>query len=461
MCEIPKDMLPNALLKSLKSQLTVLPISGGGGLMSFGGDSEPVILYNEKANSILVPRNFGKKYLERNLFCNDFDEFYADGFPTYFDFNETKQAERPELKKKQDYLVKSAVDAFRKGEIGGCLCAPCGTGKTVVGLKVAAEVGSTTLILVHKAFLLNQWTERIQEWLGISPDEIGIVQQDRCEFKGKKVVIALIQSLLARQYPAEFYQYFGLIIADEVHRHAAATWSESIGQFYARLRLGLTATPYRKDGMWNIIDWSFGRIFAEVRGELMKPEVYQLVFKHRYHGSDYGIYFAGAMKKVFPAKLINLIADDVKRNKALLKIIEQAVEKDRKVLFLSDRRKHLALIYNSFVEKYGKNFPIGFYVGGMKDEQREESARKRVILGTYQMAAEGLDIPDLDVLIMGTPKSDVEQAIGRILRADDDKKTPIVIDPVDNEPYYCERILSKRNRFYSSKGWPVTRKNMG
>lgn len=456
MCEIPLDVIPAPVLNMLKTRLTLAPVQVNS-ILSMGKAREPIKLYRETPHSIIIPRKFGKGFLRDRLPAVPVDEEYSNGFGVHIDFDEERQSTRPAIKRKQDHLVNAAVKGWVDGELGGNLCAPCGTGKTVVGLKAASRIGTTTLILVHKEFLLHQWIERIGEWCGIPPEDVGIVQQDRCDFRGPEITIAIVQSLVARKYPADFYQHYGLILLDEVHRHGAETWSDAIGQFHSRFRLGLTATPYRKDGMWDVIRCHIGDIIAEISGEMMKPEVYQLVFTDTYKPHQYGICSRGRVKKVFPAKLITLISENIGRNKELLKVIEKAASAGRKVLFLSDRRKHLTTIFNAYTRKY-PDASVGYYVGGMKQEQREASARCQIILGTFAMAQEGLDVPDVDVLVMGTPKGDVEQAVGRILRASEDKKTPIVIDPVDNEEYYCDKLTKKRERFFASKGWKVHRR---
>jgi superfamily II DNA or RNA helicase len=376
-----------------------------------------------------------------------------------FDFNETLQSTKPDKKAVQDKLVNKVVSRFRKGEFGGMLVAPCGVGKTVMGLKVAAELGVTATVLVHKEFLVEQWMSSAAEWLGLSDDDVGMIQQDKCDYDGKKLLVAMTQSLVSsREYDEGLYNHSGLLILDETHRHGAELWHKAASKFNCRWRLGLTATPYRKDGLWDVVRFSVGNIIAEADAGWLKPIVYKVRYSPHLYIPQYcwarrrpdGSY---QIKKVYLAKLLNLLVADEQRNKIILDLIVKAVSKDRKVLLLTDRRSQIEYLESAVKIAADENCTVSPYVGGMGKRQRAVAERCQVILGTFAMAQEGLNIPDLDVLILATPHSDIVQSIGRVLRDVDGKKQPIVIDICDNEPYLLGRMADKRQYTYDKMGW--------
>jgi superfamily II DNA or RNA helicase len=108
---------------------------------------------------------------------------------------------------------------------------------------------------------MNQWIERIQDAFDIPASEIGFVQQDVCDFRGKKIVLIMAQSLLSsREYPEDLYSYFGTVVVDEVHRFGAVEFRKAITRFPAKYRLGVTATPKRKDGLEDVFFMHIGEI---------------------------------------------------------------------------------------------------------------------------------------------------------------------------------------------------------
>jgi superfamily II DNA or RNA helicase len=147
-----------------------------------------------------------------------------------------------------------------------------------MGLEATARVGRTTLVLVHKEFLMEQWAERAKKLLG---EDAGIIQVTTWDWKGKKIVIATLQTLYSQRdkLSEEFKNYFGLIISDEVHRVSAPTWSQVIGLFPARRRWGLTASPKRADGLEIIFHAHIGEIIYRLEGQALTPTIYMIQTK--------------------------------------------------------------------------------------------------------------------------------------------------------------------------------------
>lgn len=459
MVRIPKDLLDDGDIEQIRHDLTFR--YEGDSRFGFGSAGRCLMLYDDSGQWMTVPRAYGLGLLRnmRSLAGSRPVDLMSPGSQVQFEFNEELQNSRPELKAIQDRLVAQVVRKMNSGIIGGILCASCGSGKTVTACKIAAQLGVTVLVVVHKEFLVDQWRDRITTWLGIPADEIGIVQQDRCDYHGKKIVIAMLQSLVERDYDPGLYAWPGLVCLDEVHRQAADLWHKAVMRFSSRYRLGLTATPSRKDGMWDVVRANVGEILAQDTSEVMVPTVYAVRHRPNISPRRYCWLYPGSdgftrVKKVYLAKLLTLLARDEGRNKMLVQIILKAARESRKVLLLTDRLEHISTLKSMLVAA-DPTLAVGRYVGGMSAEARAISEKCQVILGTFQMAMEALDIPSLDVGILATPHSDVVQSTGRICRMMDGKKQPVLIDVVDDEPHICRSFFAKRRRFYDSRNWPI------
>jgi superfamily II DNA or RNA helicase len=434
---------------AIKDDLTFTSLGG----KSFGfGESQTVCLYEEIGGKLLVP----KTYAEKEKLIGEIQ--VSDGYPVDLGFDEILQASRPETKRIQDLLISMFLGNFGadyKNHRGGLLCAACGFGKTILGLKLAYLLGRTTLVMVHKEFLVRQWLERISQFLDIDPDKIGRVQGAKCRFEGKSIVIGMIHSLAQRQYTPDLYSYFGTILVDEAHRVSAPMFSQALPKFSARNVIGLTATPRRSDGLEKVFKYLIGNVLAQTdEGRTEMPTIYQVSFnsycpeqKYTLKGKD------GRVKKVYLAKLVNLLTENIRRNDYIITEMTKALAKNRRILVFSDRLEHLRILKEG-LEVIMPNVTTGYYVGGMKPEEWEKSAECDAIFSTYAMGKEGLDIPAVDTLYMATPKTDVEQAIGRVVRECLGKKSPIVVDIVDaNET--CEGFAQKRRWQYQKLGYTV------
>jgi superfamily II DNA or RNA helicase len=345
-------------------------------------------------------------------------------------------------------FVDNFVDGSEKyyGAIGQ---APPGFGKTICALEVISRLKRPAAILVHKEFLMNQWADRIMDCYDIKKSDIGFVQQNVCEFEDKKIVMIMIQSLLARDYPKSMFDYFGTLCIDECHRIAAQEFRKAIVLFPARYRLGVTATPRRADKMENVFFWHIGNIVTIGEERRLKPRVKviktNLDLTHRDLNNMYD--FRGKQNL---NKVITYLIENDKRNRIIVSLIKKALKTGRKMMILSGRLDHLErlkIMMDMEMVKDGLRYTSGYYIGGMSEEERTISATRQLIFATVQMAAEGLDIPDLDTLFLVTPKSDIEQAVGRILRTYDGKKEPVVVDfsdPIE----ICVNMLKKRVSFY-------------
>jgi len=317
---------------------------------------------------------------------------------------------------------------------------------TVIGCAVAAEMGVPTLVVVHKTFLLNQWKERIEEYLPGA--KVGIARQKRCDFRGKHVVIGMIHSLVRDKYPKEFYEHFGLVITDEVHRLGARTFSLMPERFRARWRLALSATPRRKDGCENVFYYHEGPIVYEATERRLKPLI------KRVYSSFRLVQTPSFNPKLAPESLVlSFLCANEPRNRKIVELAIEALHTGRKLLILSKRINHLnrldAMLRQEWESrKLGPPPSIDYYIGGRSEEALYKASFARVIFATSQFASEGLDVPALDTLFLVIPMSDVEQAVGRICREFEGKRTPIVVDVRDDMVGRFKGYGANRDRLY-------------
>ena len=218
--------------------------------------------------------------------------------------------------------------------------------------------------------------------------------------------------------------------------------------------LGLSATPNRKDGLTKVLKWFIGDvIFQRVGKSALNSELIRYVYCCK--DEVYSKELTGYYGKLNSAGMINNIASFMPRTNFIVeKIVECIRVNNRQVLILSDRKEQLRDIERAMAEK---GIEIGYYIGGMKQSALELSTKKLAILATYQMAAEGLDIATIDTIVLATPKTDIEQAVGRIRPkpGDSDRNTPLVIDIVDEFSIF-ENQAFKRLAFYKKKNYEIT-----
>jgi superfamily II DNA or RNA helicase len=323
--------------------------------------------------------------------------------------------------------------------------APTGWGKTVVGGAIAAQFGQPTLIVVTKEDLLHQWRDSLTKVLGISPALIGEVQQDTCEWQGKQFVIGMVQSLIiTNRYPKAMYEHFGLMILDECHQMAAECFVRVCQTFPAKSRLGFSATPKRKDGKTQLLNWHVGQVL--VRGTILEAKAKVIV---RQTGWKIPSHITG-WKPGRMMPVTKAIAAAEGRNMEIVNCVLQSYKAGRITLIMSDLREtHLHRLFQMLTNEGVPGEDIGYYVGGMNKIELSHTKLRRVVLGTYQMCSTGTDVPKWDTLVMATPRSDVKQAIGRVLRAVAGKKRPVIFDLVDKDAIFQHFHMARMKQYYS------------
>lgn len=417
-------------LTEIKRELTVRGVENA---LGFRPPSFKVYR-SENKEEITVPRYFGTE-----RFGPASKEFRVD--PHHADRIVFTGKLRSDTK--QTEAFDAGLKAFESG--GGVLSLPPGFGKTCMALAFSAHLKVRTLIVVHKEFLANQWRDRINEFCPGAT--IGRIQQDIWD-TDKDFVIAMIQTLCIREMPPENFDQFGFLIVDEAHHIGAAAFSQSMFKFCPKWTLGLTATPERKDGLTRLLYWFMGPEFFRVSRENQKQTRVETIqyddplFKEGPPLSKFG--------KINMAAMTTMVTDLNSRNELIIDIVKNCLGDNRRILILSDRREHCEWINAQFDSKIS-----GLYYGGLTEKQLEETAQKKVIVATFSMAQEGLDIPVLDTVILSTPHSDVTQAIGRIMRETKGKKnSPLIYDIADRWSVFFS-MYRKRLKIYKSLGFEI------
>ncbi len=339
--------------------------------------------------------------------------------------------------------------------------APTGFGKTAVSMDIVAEIGKQTLVVVTKEDIRDQWIEAAQKFLQLSAKEIGLIQGDTFSVHGKKLVIAMIQTLSkSAKFKPNDFDTFGLVIYDEVHRVGADHFSNSVYFLPAKLRIGLSATPTRKDGRDIVLKAHIGDTLVSSEAMNMVPKVlfkktgFRLPqVKRKVNGYWKMVKLPHSAGKT--QHINKLLLKDVARNKLIASFVRDAYEVGRNVIIFSELKDHLQALYDECVFQKISTGDMAFYVGGMKKEEREAAKKKRILFATYQMTSEATDIPKLDTAVLATPRSDVVQTIGRILRVYPDKPKPVVFDLIDSDSSVFEGYFNKRLQWYSSIGAEV------
>lgn len=353
----------------------------------------------------------------------------------------------------QAQLIAESYELQAKG-INHVFEAPTGFGKTYCGSAIAAKLGHATLIVVPKEDLIHEWKKTLLNLLGVPADKIGLIQQDVCDYEGKWFVIGMVQSLtIPDRYPPEVYRYFGTMLVDEVHRMGADTFIRICEMVPAYHRLGLSATCNRGDGKWRVIEAHIGRVMVVGVTVPMSPRVivkktgWKIPKVKRFRQGQYVMesipHSAGRMMGVYKA-----MSGDILRNHVMIEFAVQALNSGRTVIFMADLIDHLKTLYQLML-KHCSAAEMAYYTGSSSEAEKDAAKKtKRVVFATYKMCAEGTDAPRWDTLILVTPRADVTQAAGRVMRKMAGKKTPIIFDPVDDAPILQGYAFKRQKQYY-------------
>ena len=423
------------LLNDIKKKLTVSPKNN----FLTNVKIKPIQLYKINNGILYLPRNWSKNNI-------------GDGDKTRNKYNKGESINIKSNIKLKDYQIEPVKIIKDKliNNYGTQLCVGCGFGKTICSLYLITKMKVKTLIIVHKTLLMEQWIERINQFL---PNcKVGKIIQKEFNIEDKDIVIASLQTIISktRKYNTNHFKSFGLTIYDESHHISAPSFFKSINIISTKYNLGLSATPKRLDGLEIILKNYIGNIGyqQEVRSDNIKPNINILnyipetpiIIKKMWNGS---------LNMNF---LIKQVIEDKNRNNFILDIIKNNINNEKKqILLVSHRISHIKDLFNQIQKKI--TIDVGLYIGGLKKEILEKNSKCKVIIASYQLMSEGTDIPSLNTLIFCTPKKQVEQVVGRILRKDTGI-IPEVYDIIDNCSIFKNQFKN-RNRFYKKQKYNI------
>ena len=337
---------------------------------------------------------------------------------------------------------------------GGLLELFCGWGKTDATLYTIGRLKKKTLIIVHKEFLMNQWIERIQKYYPTA--KIGKIQGQIIDIDEKDIVIAMLQSLSMKDYPSTLFDSFGFTIIDEVHHISSEVFSCALFKLVTKYMLGLSATMNRKDGTTKVFKMFLGEVvYKQERSK--DEEVVVRGITYQINDDEYNELELDFRGQTAASKMLSKICNYNRRSEFIIKVLKDMIAENPKqqIMIIASYKNILKYMYDAI--KHHNICSVGYYVGGMKETALKESESKQVVLATYSMAAEGLDIKSLTTLFMITPMTNIEQSVGRILRQKHEF-APIVVDIIDTHDNF-QRQWSKRKSFYKKQNYKIIQTN--
>lgn len=489
---IKKSSLTPTSEQTLRKELTVSPQMNQKFVRAAGVPTFTV--YTESASRFYVPRCWGK-----DVYGPAEAEALPEGEPLRSDlqFGGTPY----------DYQ-RAIVDQFFTANANGLICVPCGRGKTFMAIWCAMRLGRKFMIVVDKEFLMNQWKGELEALVpGI---QVGILQEDKCqigeetvvgkpmtlpelkkvckemglkvggtrdelvtrikeanpEFQDKEVTkvsydctIAMIQTLVQRDFPQDVFKRFGFTIFDECHHLGASNFSRALLKVQTKHMLGLSATPVRDDGLTKVFEWFLGKPVYWEKTREPDPHVVVRCVQFTTEDADYNQIPTDYKGEPVLARLLTKVVECDERNEKIAEIIRELAEDSRRrILVLSERISHLNTI-ETLLQPSG--LTMSYYIGGMKEEEREAGAKTaRVLLASYAMASEAMNIKTLNTVILASPRKKVEQSTGRILRVQKDQRevNPIIVDIVDSHGMY-QGQWRKRASYYKKCKYQIQYEN--
>jgi superfamily II DNA or RNA helicase len=339
-------------------------------------------------------------------------------------------------REEQQSCLNECHKQFKRGWGGGIINMTTGSGKSVVAMMIFSKLRLKTIVIVHTVELMQQWIKTINHFL---PDaRVGKIQGQVFDTKDKDIVIGMLQTVsMKADLKKEMFEEFGLAIYDEVQFLSAEVFSRALLKTRARYTFGLSATVERKDGLEKVFKYHIGDIiYSNVKNSLKQNTIINIIRYTNDKARERTIYNG----KPNISAMITELSEDIQRTKMICDEIKK-LSRDRNILILSERVEHLKCM-----QKIIGDDESGLFIGKMKESEKTESKKKRILFATYHIASVGFDHPKLNTIVLSTPRSDITQAIGRIYRRIHEID-PMIIDIVDSHSVFPYQY-KKRNLIY-------------
>ena len=455
-----------------KSQITIpladVPTSLGAALKRLGTIANPVFYEKQRFrfSTVNIPRfifcgeeHDDKLVLPRGT-LHDIDKLVskAGGKVEIIDRRPTPATPDLSFIGTLTAIQNAAVDAMLEHE-EGVLVAPPGAGKTVMACAAIVRRRTPTLILVHRKQLLDQWSDRLQNFLGLSKNEIHVLGKAR--YPDAPVALGMFPTLARSEFPEALLAKYGHVIIDECHHVPAASFEAAMKRCTARYILGLTATPNRKDGLQKILFLQCGPIRHRIDLD-HSEEQSRTVFVREF---SLGL---PAEKDRLPIHQIwEHLIQSGERNRAIASDVSSALEEQRFCALLSDRKDHLNALESLLREKWPEESV--YRIDGSSNQKlrtailgnlRARAAEERpfVLLATASLLGEGFDMPELDTLFLTMPisfKGRLIQYAGRLHRFSEKKKSVRIYDYVEPDHPLTAQMYRKRTTAYREMGYSI------
>lgn len=418
------------------------------------GDTEPtIVLWEKRGNTAILPHG-----------CIA-DVFRFTGMAPC-DMVVPEKEEYPRIDYQSrielfDYQRKAAKEA--EG-MSGVLVMPCGSGKTQTALQLVAAYGKRTLWLTHTQELLNQSKDRALSCFDIDESKIGTITAGKVNV-GETITFATVQTMASVDLDP-YREYWDVVIVDECHKAVGTPtklmmFYKVVSQLWASIKIGLTATPKRNDGLERCMYALLGPKLYEVPESAVEQNTVPInVFMKEDYSYDIDIeYICNPDGTINYNAVVETLCCCFERNKMIADTVNNINSSGYTCLVLSDRVEHL----KNLRELVGEDYTMQIF--SMSGSKKARQARKdciqllkdrkiRCLFATYQLAKEGLDIPSLDCVVFATPKKDpitIVQSCGRVGRKAPGKAFGTVIDIVDKSFPIFDGYAKKRKNIYKNK----------
>jgi superfamily II DNA or RNA helicase len=460
---VKKKNIPKDLIIDVKNNFTLIPET-----TDLTVEPHKIKIYYEDEKYLILPKFYSNETLIIKKMFNDIEKIIKINFvcnKSFYVHDKINVKFNGELREHQNKIIEAVMNNFNEKKItyGFVLKLFCGCGKTSLGIYIMCKLSVKTLIIVHTKVLLLQWIERLKQFTNCS---IGLIHRNKFEIDNN-VCVAMLHTINSR-YNADDLKSFGLVIYDECHHYGAKTYSQVLLKTQALYNLALTATYERQDCMHRIFNYFLG--YAQYK--LNREYVYKLFIKTIHFSNtddnkykEYSKKYNGVLTPD-SIKTKTMLVENKLRNDLVVDLINNLKCKNRKIFVFSERINQLKylkeLVDNDNKIKNTEDiYKTYMFIGETKKEEKENATKHGVIIFvSIALAAEGLDINNIDSIIVASPIKQLQiitQLYGRIQRSQnyDSKKLPLIVEINDHTIPIFKKWGDLRKKMYERDNYFV------